>query len=244
MTGAWAQWNTQFVDNEGNTGKHTKMVLDSNGRPHIFYVTDDVHYHHAWWTGLGWGLERLFSSPSAVNEAELDGTVDRNGNWYLCWIRRSHSPPTRSELYYSTNERDTVLTWIGDGEYYYVAIALDTSGFPHIVDYNSQTNQLEHWWKSSSGWRMDTIESYSPDIRRPSMVIDNQNHIYVAYYKSGDLKLAVRDGAVWGTSYVDLTNDVGDYCSLKLDQTGRVCISYYDATNRDLKYAVGTPSLK
>ena len=43
---------------------------------------------------------------------------------------------------------------------------------------------------------------------------------------------------------VDSLNDVGKYPSVKVAPNGDVCISYYDATLGDLKYAVGVHSDK
>jgi hypothetical protein len=240
---AWAQWNTQFIDNEGNAGKHCRIVNDLAGNPNAFYVTDNRAVHHAEWTGSGWSFEHVLATSYDVSEGGLDACIDRNGKWHVsvCDVYAGY------DLHYATDAsgpwRDTVLihrSWAG----YHVSIALDTAGLPHIADYCEYTDGLEHWWKTSGGsWQTETIES-STDIRWPSMAIDAQNHIYVGYYKSGDLMMAYHDASGWGTNVVDLPGDAGDYCSLKLDGSGKVCISYYDATNGDLKYVVGSPADK
>jgi hypothetical protein len=239
-SGARAQWNTQLVDDEGNAGKYCRMVNDLTGKPNIFYVADGTQIMHAAWTGSGWNLEHAFL---ATLEGSIDAALDRYGKWHLA-IGNNNSSYT-TYLYYVTNVTDTwTSTRLGSMRWSNPSIAVDTAGLPHIVNYCATTDELEHWWKTTGGtWQDELIES-STDIRRPSMVIDAQNRIYVGYYKSDNLMMAYRDASGWATNIVDMPNDVGDYCSLKLDGTGKVCISYYDVSNGDLKYAVGTPSGK
>lgn len=247
----WAQpWNIQFVDNEENAGASCRVMNDLSGMPHVFYVTNQRFLRHAWWTGSGWRLEQVAQFPESlgISASGLAVALDRSGKWHVAISMYSWG----EYLHYLTDTaggwRDTLLV----SAYYpfmvdlHCSIALDTYALVHIVSASRtlSTDSLVHRWETSPGlWQQEWIDG-SSDIRGPSIVIDAQNHIYAAYYRYYDLMLAYHDGIAWGTNVVDVSGNVGEYCSLKLDRNNRVCISYYDITNGDLKYAVGTPSFK
>ena len=248
---AWAQWNLQTIDNEFDAGLHSRMVEDSLGRPHVLYVTHsggNQNVMHTWWTGSGWQTEHVFDyygqGYSALSEDGVDCAIDRHGGLHACWtVNYWYNSDTY--LYYATKVggvwRDTKLD-MSDGRGERPAtMAADTSGNPHIIDCHP-TGRLQHWWMDSSGsWHVEQFQTGS-NVPKPSMMIDSQNKVYAAYSRGGNLELAYRDGTGWGTQIVDIGGSVGQFCSIKKDESGHVCISYYDATNGDLKYAVGTPT--
>ena len=57
-------------------------------------------------------------------------------------------------------------------------------------------------------------------------IVYGGRHLYYAYY----------DGSRWHRKTLDSSPGVGQYASMAIDTSGMVHISYYDATNYDLKY--------
>ncbi|MEK6636302.1 MAG: hypothetical protein AABY38_08075 [Planctomycetota bacterium] len=69
-----------------------------------------------------------------------------------------------------------------------------------------------------------------------SIAVDSNNHPHFTY--GGDhLYYAYYDGSAWHYETVDSSSKVGRYASIALDSSGKVHISYFDETNKDLKYA-------
>lgn len=91
---------------------------------------------------------------------------------------------------------------------------------------------------SADTWNCGTIieSKYFTDISSRAIAVDSNNHPHFAY--GGDhLYYAYYDGSAWHYETADSSSGVGRYASIALDSSGKVHISYYDETNKDLKYA-------
>ena len=77
------------------------------------------------------------------------------------------------------------------------------------------------------------------DVGQYSSISFDEFTPFISYYDADikRLKIAKRRGAGWAIEVVDREGDVGEYSSLAIDDNGRKNIVYYDATNRNLKYA-------
>ena len=58
-------------------------------------------------------------------------------------------------------------------------------------------------------------------------IVYGGDHLYHAYY----------NGTQWVYETVDDSPGVGQYAAIAIDSNGKIHISYFDATNGDLKYA-------
>ncbi|MBI2083622.1 MAG: DUF4215 domain-containing protein [Deltaproteobacteria bacterium] len=131
-----------------------------------------------------------------------------------------------------------------------LSIDVDAANQAHTCYYSSYSHALFYARFESGSWIRDridgTLSSYdSNDVGRDCQIAVDRTRgiIHVSYYDNEHhtLKYAQRPlaGRSWAKVTVDSPSgiDVGKYNSLEIDSQGLAHISYYDATNKDLKYA-------
>jgi len=168
--------------------------------------------------------------------------IDLNGNAHI-----SYYDETAQDLKYAVNQLgawniETVDSTDDIGKY--SSIAVDSDGNVHIA-YMSGTGRLKYA-KKSGLWSIATITDTGSVNGYPSIALDAQGNPHISFYVNywGILKYAKYDGSAWSFQNVDLSGyfgngSVGTHSSLAIDADGNVHISYYDNTNKNLKYAKG-----
>ena len=208
--------------------------------------TNTVEAHTTTETNEGWEVEHVDDS---VDDVGLYTClkVDSSDNWNIFY----------------TNATDNQIWMVGPeaAPPYFMPRPFSKSGLTYrpfvdiadddhfeLVYYSISDNALyfaEQTIKDIgvSGTYCDTQITSGEAGRHASMKIDSSGNRLVAFYdsESGDLKYVEisSDGTVGTVSTVDSDGNVGQYCSLAIDpSTDLPRVSYYDATNQDLKYAV------
>lgn len=104
-------------------------------------------------------------------------------------------------------------------------------GSPEMVRRAETAHPTSFNWQTE---RVDAPKIFS-NMGPHSLALDASGHPHIAY--GGDhLYYAWHDGSYWHLETVDASEGVGEYTSLVLDAADRPHISYYDATNGNLKY--------
>jgi len=127
----------------------------------------------------------------------------------------------------------------------HTALAIDDAGVAHLA-YRDETNRALRYGKrdASGNWELGiggTGSGASPDVGMwSSIALDSGDNPVISFYDSDAeaLRVSHHTGSGFSSEVVD-EGGVGTYSDL-LIVDGVEYIAYYDATNGDLKLAVGT----
>jgi hypothetical protein len=114
------------------------------------------------------------------------------------------------------------------------SLALDQAGWPHISYYDGANEQLKYATYDGSAWVSETLDVLSELSIFTSLALDTADLPHLAYCGER-LGYARQLTTTWQLAVLD-ENARANHISLALDASQRPRISYYDSTNRDLKY--------
>ncbi len=243
-------WNLQIVDNAGDAGVYSRIVVTSDGAPYIFYwISYDAYL--AYWVPAGGddgGWERIrVEDYGKINPLGL--AVDGNDHIHLCWSKRSPK-----QIRYAVLDSQT-KSWIMGPEAA-VSLTSDAEGIGDLViieDQGSVTAAIAYvddypysilkiaTRDSITGWSSETIcEGRFAVLGSVSMVADSTGRLHVSFQEgAGSLMYATNANpdSLWVSEYVDISGNVGLYTSIVVEEGNVPYIVYYDVDNGDLKYA-------
>ena len=125
---------------------------------------------------------------------------------------------------------------------FWSSIAVDSNDVPHIAYFSEQYDDMKYATIVSGAWKNYTLDDAGNVGAFTSIAIDSLDRPHISYRDrdKGVLKYIVRDtGGNWSNPVIiDNYANVGWYTSIAIKPGTNVpCISYYDYTNRNLKYA-------
>jgi len=179
-----------------------------------------------------WSLQRVDAPPTFANLTDRYLALDR--------LDRPHLAYGGDHLYYSwydgsTWRHEVVDAGSGVGEY--ASLAVDRDYRVHIAYYDSVNGSLKYALRENNAWYLQVIDQPDPTAAAELSEFESPDPWEQADrpWRAPELQDAQSVDAV-------AANGVGLYTSIAVDSNKRPHISYYDADNKDLKYARWTGS--
>ena len=235
VVGDGAGWAIEIVDTANvSISQWISLVLDPTGYPHISYRGDN-RLRYARWDGATWHTETVDTTNWSGKGNSID--LDPTDNHYPCISYAD----MRSDLKFAHWDG---LTWHSewvDSNAAYTSLTIDPSGVARIAYRKilSYDVLLGHAWKTGSVWQVERVLYPATNYGAfSSIAIDISGNPRISCFCEidGDLLYARKNGT-WSVDRVDYMGRVGLYTSLALKNGVTPCMSYYDETNGDLKYA-------
>lgn len=220
--------------------------VDSSGRSHLAYY-DPINQNLVYGIkdGLAWSFETIDSLGDVGQNPAL--AVDSAGKPYISYYDATNQRMKLAFKDSSDQWRTEVLKTVGTAAGSFSAIAVHpTTKDIYISFYDAVSQSLMLGYATpgdSHSWTITTVDSAPKSGQHNSLVLDASGRPLIAYYEATNqrLKFAMADGATppfnFALTTIDDSGQVGQYCSLGIDGNGFYHISYYDESNRDLKYA-------
>ena len=242
------QWTKTTADYTDGSGPENAIVVDSNGHVHIVYINGgNYKIMHAENDGSGWSTAEVDScAGSYCWDAHM--VIDDNDELHV-----AYSAQGEKLVYQHYDGQD----WNGgvvssSARFAPVGIAVDSNNHPHIS--YSQTGQwcgngLRLASYDGSTWTTQSVDSGSNKGCDSSIVIDENDHVYIAYQDrdNSKLKFATNKSGSWLSYSPDASSfgnnmHPGYSTSLAMDEQGQFHIAHYDSDNEDLRYSTGVPN--
>jgi hypothetical protein len=242
-----ASWIVQPVDEEGNWGMETSLVLDASGHPHISYyggTGSTTYLKYAYHNGTVWTIVNI--DPVSPSTCATSITLDSSGYPHISY------DASHGLKYANYNGSVWNIVTVDSVQGRYSSLALDSSDNPHIsyVGKWGTANIIMYAYHNGTSWQNETY--FSPGTGTvggiggyTNLVLDPSDIPHICYNKGYDLYYASYNGSTWTNEMVDDSYFyTGQYSSMALDSDGHLHTSYYYSSfPRNLRYSYRTTAL-
>ncbi|MCE5324382.1 Ig-like domain-containing protein [bacterium] len=266
-----SRWDSQTVDEAGDVGQYTSLKLSSTGVPYIsYYDATNTRLKYAYYKNSVWHCSVVDGGADADDNVGIHSSLalDASGRPRIAYYDLENGDLLYAEGSAAENPTWTIKTvdfssYVGA----YVSLALDSAGKPRISYYDEWNGNLKYAEGDAATNPTFTVMTVDDgkdgdddyDVGQfSSLKLDSNGLPRISYYDATDnvLKYAQGNAASSPITWTIITaddgdpadaedpgDDVGMYSSLILDSSDIPIISYYDATNGNLKYAYGDAAI-
>ncbi|MBN1147744.1 MAG: hypothetical protein JXA78_10855 [Anaerolineales bacterium] len=125
------------------------------------------------------------------------------------------------------------------------SLVLNSTGEAFISYFDIALGRLKYARSFGDDWLIERILNKQNSGAFSSIDLITEQRPQVAFYQGDATALwsaILKKNATWDITTVDSYYEVGEFVSMELDSNDDAHISYYDATHRDLRYALWKPA--
>jgi hypothetical protein len=129
----------------------------------------------------------------------------------------------------------------------YCSLAIDSENNPHIVYYDGDFEDLRYTYFDNGNWTLVIVDSVGNAGKHCSIALDSQDRPHISYQQlylgdNWNLKYATLTDTGWSktlvsTSYDTSITEIGEYCSIAINNDDYPCISYTQKYPHKIMYA-------
>ncbi len=246
------QWVETTMDYSDQAGVWNAVAVDSNGHIHVVQIKDESYQiRHSVNDGSGWNTVAI-NTCGATYCWDIHMVIDDNDHLHLAYTTYTQWDETLVYMNYDgTTWTDTVVS--NSAHFGPIGIAVDSNNHPHISYALDGSDQCGAGLRISSydgsSWSYTNIDQGSNRGCESAIVIDESDHMYIAYQdrSSSKLKIATDKSGSWDSYLVDTGTSPsnlypGYMTSMAVDQQGQFHIAHQDNKEYDLRYSTGAPN--
>jgi hypothetical protein len=238
-------WHIEVVDSEGDVGRYTSLVLDSDDKPHVSYRdTNNNELKYAFRSTTEWHFEAVDNVGEHGSAGRSSIALDEDEHPHIAY-NKGFGPYYGNLMYAHWDGNLWLIEDVNDETELgsrHPSLALDSNNRPHISFFQYHT-KLKYAVKTGDNWSIDYLDYSVYVSAHTSIELDTSDYPHISYgicdgNMIHDLVYIRWDGSEWKREVVESYWDVGKYSSLALDSDGNPRISYSrNYPNEELKYA-------
>ena len=202
------------------------------------------------WSYSSWEIQTVDTSDNTGFNTSIE--LDSNNYPHISYIRNSATDDNDNLMYAKYNGSGWEIQIVEQGYVRTYSTGIDIyNDQPHIVyircinnTESNPNNRVRYAEYNGTGWEIQYVDSDTGYVQWPSIVVESNGEIHIAYGQTGDiqypaLKYAHYNGSGWTVEVVyNPGNYRGEaYTSIDLDFSGYPHISWYQEGDLDLRYA-------
>jgi ribosomal protein L31 len=195
-------WSAPTVINTGDSGWHTpELELDTSDKAHaVYHGNNSVSYNSN--LGGSWEAPVVISSDDIVCGSP-SMTLDDAAKAHVIYTRYDGIADSY-DIRYATNAGGswsapaTVSSGDAVGSYSDPSLGMGTDNILHIIYPRASEGDIRYTTNAGGSWSLPaTISGEDSSCRNCRVVVDDSNHIHVAYHVSDSLRYVSNEPGTW-----------------------------------------------